>query len=223
MNRSIQRRALLPAIMWAVGVFVPVHAIAGGSLEPDGSPGPTMYSLSEIYEKLLDIESAVESVAAAVPVTGQNETYGTGDDGELQRGVSAPSPRFEVGEGASSNCVVDKLSGLMWLKNPDSIQRDWTDALAYCAALDGEDGRGGFTDWRLPNIRELLSLVDYGRFFPALPVGHPFESEQFLNFWSGTTDHDMNDNAWYVDFYNGYSYFEPKTTTFKVWPVRSGN
>lgn len=53
--------------------------------------------------------------------------------------------------------VSDTLTGLMWQKTPPAIKPDWKGAVAYCQALD----LAGHTDWRLPNVRELDSLVDY--------------------------------------------------------------
>jgi len=51
------------------------------------------------------------------------------------------------------------------------------------------------TDWRLPNIRELHSLVDFGTFNPALPSGHPFENFEG-DYWSSTTVVDDPNLAW---------------------------
>ncbi|NIO68243.1 MAG: DUF1566 domain-containing protein, partial [Anaerolineae bacterium] len=54
----------------------------------------------------------------------------------------------------------------------------------------GECGLGDGSsegDWRLPNVRELQSLIDYGRQTPALPSGHPFTGVQSSLYWSSTT------------------------------------
>ncbi len=42
---------------------------------------------------------------------------GTGEDGELRKGVAWPNPRFVSGTGAAADCMTDKLTGLMWPKN----------------------------------------------------------------------------------------------------------
>jgi hypothetical protein len=68
--------------------------------------------------------------------------------------VAWPSPRFT----AQTVTVTDNLTGLMWTKNANLAgTKNWSDALTYCNSLD----HGGYTDWRLPNIRELHSLIDY--------------------------------------------------------------
>ena len=65
--------------------------------------------------------------------------------------------------------VSDNATGLMWQQdtardggNYDAMT--WEEALAYCEALN----LGGLTDWRLPTIKELRSLVDYGEYNPAI-------------------------------------------------------
>lgn len=68
-----------------------------------------------------------------LPQTGQTTCYdsagavipcpGTGQDGDWLAGVVWPSPRFTVGTGAEADCVTDNLTGLMWVKSPDSTPR----------------------------------------------------------------------------------------------------
>jgi hypothetical protein len=58
-------------------------------------------------------------------------------------------------------------------------------------------------DWRLPNVKELESLIDFGWHSPALPVGHPFSVVQSY-YWSSTTDISRPDNAWSVNLDDGF-------------------
>jgi hypothetical protein len=104
---------------------------------------------------------------------------------------------------------------------------DWSTALSYCNSL--ADGAAGLTDgssagdWRLPNIKELHSLVDFGNASPALPTGHPFIGVQSDHYWSSTTFPLSFDHAWYVTVHYGYVQLDDKTVTNYVWPVRGGN
>ncbi len=154
--------------------------------------------------------------------TGQTTSYESGDDGDYESGVDWPVPRFTEGTGSASNCVTDHLTGLMWLKNPDSTVRDWTTAIAYCEALDGNDGRGGYTDWRLPNVNELLSLVDYGQSSnPVIPSGSPFINVKSYYYWTSTVRAASTDAAWNVHFMDGSMRpFGSQTQEYNVWPVR---
>jgi len=161
--------------------------------------------------------------SAGVLRTGQTNTYQAGDDGTYTNGVAWPNPRFTVGTGASSNCVIDNLTGLMWLKNPDATIRTWAVAIIYCEALDGTDGRGGYSDWRLPNKNELSSLIDAGKANPSLPTGHPFTGVQLYPYFSSTTSASNTGSAWEMDTRNGrMTTGGNKMFEDCVWPVRGG-
>ncbi|WP_168769144.1 Lcl C-terminal domain-containing protein [Yoonia maricola] len=77
----------------------------------------------------------------------------------------------DVGDGA----VLDAATRLMWAKAHAGTRMNWEDALAYVARMNTE-GYLGHDDWRLPNIRELQSIVDYSGVFPAVN-GDIFETE----------------------------------------------
>jgi len=140
----------------------------------------------------------------------------TGQDGEHQTGMAWPRPRFtDSGDGT----VLDNLTSLVWTKDTQQVRgtMTWADALSACNHLDF----AGHSDWRLPTVRELLSLVDYEQHDPALPPGHPFDNVQFIFYWSGTTYDASAINAWGVYLCNGYAFNYHKATRAYVWPVRS--
>jgi hypothetical protein len=100
----------------------------------------------------------------------------------------------------SANTVIDGGTGLEWQRTDDNTRRTWIDALAYCEAssLDGKN------DWRLPNIRELKSIVDFTKQHPAT------DTTVFINctnsdYWSATTSTKGFGGAWAVLFDNGMS------------------
>ena len=104
-------------------------------------------------------------VSVALPKTGQTLCYdtvgtiacaGTGQDGELQTGVTT-TPRFVVGSGATAACVTDSLTGLMWVSAPSNTGDTWANALTAANGLN----LCNFADWRLPNLVELGSLLNY--------------------------------------------------------------
>lgn len=162
-------------------------------------------------------------VFGGVPRTGQTTSYATGDDGDLEKGVASPTERFtDKGDGT----VKDNLTGLIWLKDANCFSEStWHNALSDCNALS--TGSCGLTDgssegdWRLPNVNELISLVDRGRYLPALSSGHPFSNVQSYYYWSATTNIPSPTlYAWVVSMSSGEVASRNKPFTYYVWPVR---
>ena len=211
-----QYQKVMSAAVLTVGLMV-VGSVRAGSLDPTNAPGPTMKTLQEIYDKLEVIDGKIGEVVGAVPKTGQTTSYSAGDDGDLEKGVAWPSPRFTVQ--AVTTCVTDNLTGLVWARNANlGGEMTWSNALTYCESLT----YGGTNDWRLPNAKELYSLIDLGRFTPALPSGHPFTGVQSDNYWSSSTIAGYTGYAWFVYLDGGAVFLDDKTSTFYVWPVRGG-
>jgi hypothetical protein len=148
--------------------------------------------------------------------TGQTMSYVEGDDGNLQKGSAWPVPRFtDHGNGT----VTDNHTGLMWTKNATHTTEGtaWSEAIAFCNNLE----LAGYSDWRLPNIRELYSLIDFSKSKPALPADRPFEGIQEMHYWSSTTYEADTNTAWVIYFSNGATgYAEKKDQLFNIWPVR---
>lgn len=171
------------------------------------------------------LSGIASAISIELPKTGQTTSYSAGDDGALQKGVSLPSPRFKDN---NNGTVTDNFTGLMWSKNANmgGAAMTWQQALDFVNVIDGS-GIYGYSDWRLPNRRELRSLIDHSQFRPALPVGHPFTNLPGLtdpttgtDFWSSTTDPYTFELAWYVDLYDGDVYVDAKTVSHYLWPVR---
>jgi hypothetical protein len=158
----------------------------------------------------------------------------TGQDGEFQMGVSV-AIRFTNNEDGT---VSDRLTGLIWLREGNcpsffigdvagDNRRTWPEALlaakelssGYCGLTDGSVAG----DWRIPNIRELSSLVDYSQSNPSLPAGHPFLNINFPQYWSSTNDALYMNYSWLVDFSHGNTFYETKSSNdYNVIAVRGG-
>jgi len=148
------------------------------------------------------------------------------DDGYYRKGLPKFGDRFiDNGDGT----ITDKVSKLMWVKDPSQISgglwgtlgvpatMTWADAIANCEALD----YAGYQDWRMPNITELESIVDYGRYFPAINTVY-FPNTSINYYWSSSTVVYLTTYAWIVYSYNGYTYYTGKTNLRYVRPVRKG-
>lgn len=198
----------------------------GGFTEPTGGPTngtATGYTLDEVY-------SAAKVSMAIVPKSGVTTSYRAGDDGALEKGRPWPVPRFTVQ--ADTNCVLDNLTGLMWARANQFGQVNWATAVANCSSLS----YGGYDDWRLPNLRELYSLVALQYSIPALcntagtakwALNDPFDVITTANsarYWTSTTCAGNTSRAHIVEMSRGWVYTDTaKTVAWYVWPVRGGN
>jgi len=127
------------------------------------------------------------------------------------------APRFTDN---GDDTVTDNNTKLIWLKNPSRCgRRAMPGASGYCAGLT----LAGYSDWRLPSISELKSLIDFRRSNPALPQGHPFINVQSYYYWSSTTYEKFPDvYYWSLDMRWGSVCTLYIDTDYYVWPVRSG-
>ncbi len=129
----------------------------------------------------------------------------------------------------SADCVRDNAkevvtcnkTKLMWQDNADvgSVSKTWRDAIKYCEDEIGNNGiYAGYDDWRLPNIKELKSIVDKSKYSPALKEGFTQKSTNY--FWSSTTDASYTSNAWNVNLGDGSANWSYKSYTYSVRCVR---
>ena len=159
-----------------------------------------------------------------------------GQDGALQKGEALPTPRFtDNGNGT----VTDNLTGLIWLQDANCFgTRAWDVALNDAATLNsGECGlslsEGSVEgDWRLPNQKELSSLVNLKYYDPALSntegngnwseAEGPFIGVQSNYYWSSSTVIFFPSGAWNVNLKSGIVDGDDKANPHAVWPVRDG-
>jgi len=122
----------------------------------------------------------------------------------------------------NSGVIADNKTGLAWQDdyrdNGGEIKRATTleDALIYCHELT----LGGQSDWRLPNIRELKSIVDDSKYNPS--ISSIFQNVTSNDYRSSTTVVLDSYNVWDVDFYYGYNFSGVKTDMARVRCVRGG-
>jgi hypothetical protein len=124
----------------------------------------------------------------------------------------------------NGDTVTDTVNGLEWQKatmditgNETADAMNWKEALAATEKLT----LAGKSDWRLPNINELRSLVDYGHYSPAIDPIFAAATKS-SNYWSSTSDVYYTGRAGDVNFSTGYddTYGDNKTNHFYVRAVR---
>jgi hypothetical protein len=116
--------------------------------------------------------------------------------------------------------VTDSGTGIMWQKaigdGCDQGKCNWKDALKYCENLQLAD----YSDWRLPDIKELSNLSDDTKYNPA--IDNIFKSSTQNNYyWSSSPSTASKGSAWIVDFSNGRVFFNNKINTNYVRCMRS--
>ena len=129
--------------------------------------------------------------------------------------------RFVVLPTFTNDAVLDKATGLVWEKSPQTTSARWSEGRRICV----EKHVGGQKGWRLPSLEELSGLVDSSVAPPglALPPGHPFLAIRSAVYWSSTRPGEDPKGAWGVHFgLGGGATFINWAHMVQVWCVRDG-
>jgi hypothetical protein len=141
--------------------------------------------------------------------------------------ATTPTDRFVID--AAKGTVLDKKTGLMWKQCAEgqsgakcatgAAQRyAWSDALTQAA----NSVYAGYSDWRLPNAKELESLVERKCFDPAINLS-VFPDASSDPFWASSPSYaDYSYYAWYVGFVDGFFYYSSRGNGYAVRLVRGG-
>ncbi|MGD9643708.1 MAG: DUF1566 domain-containing protein [Elusimicrobiales bacterium] len=171
------------------------------------------------------------SSGCAFPDANQSSSYTetVGEDHDYASSVSTMS--FTIYNGvdwggtATSSVTVDNRTGLMWVTNmvdagvPYTSSHTWQGALSLCEGLT----YAGFSDWRLPNVRELMSIVDYGKTTGVRINVSYFPRTQLNSYWTSTTYAPFSVLAHFVKFNLGSIDVSNKTSSYYfVRCVRAG-
>jgi len=128
--------------------------------------------------------------------------------------------------------VTDLFTGLMWKRCSEGLPFDqycsgdlktysWQEALQIPEVLNASGGYLGYTDWRLPNVKELRSIVAADLYNPAI-YGFEFPKTGSIGYWTSTAGIEDHSTAWYVDFTGGESGTSSRSTYYGVRLVRGG-
>jgi hypothetical protein len=134
------------------------------------------------------------------------------------RGRQSPNDFVDNQDGT----VTDKTTGLMWQQGAAPyFNYNWREALFYCEKLT----LAGYTDWRLPTIKELYSIVDYDTYYYNPLINHLYFPETWSDTYWSSTSYIKNDpkDTWCVTFRFGYiSSPNHKLEDRRVRAVRGG-
>jgi hypothetical protein len=168
----------------------------------------------------------------------------TGNNGDIGKAVYWPKPRFTD---HNNGTVTDNLTGLTWLKNTNvsAAKRDWVQAMRDIRRLNlkgemnghnaGDISNNGthMTDWRLPKLEEMQSLIYMEKGGPLTfnkdrniqwPAGEIFKNKKSHNhYWTSTQCPCGNweEQKYFINMNSGYMFgAEIRSHIFKVWAVR---
>ena len=172
------------------------------------------YGDTDAGERIIDSQFATSTKYVSTTMNGDETMFGTNlADGRIKGyGLTSPSGGgdklfyvmyvrgnknygindfIENGDGT----ITDNATGLMWMQNDNGEGLNWEDALNYAENLN----YAGYSDWRLPNIKELQSIIDYilsPETSSSAAIDPVFNISEITNeagetdypyFWSGTT------------------------------------
>ncbi|MFH0790801.1 MAG: DUF1566 domain-containing protein [Candidatus Omnitrophota bacterium] len=158
------------------------------------------------------------SAGGGLPDTGQTVSYTDltfGEDHDYNS--TATGLNYTVnGDGT----ITDNVTGLMWVIDSTAAgiggSYNWLTAISNCEGLTYP--ASSYTDWRLPNIKELWSLVHYQNSNPSIASDFTCQNNKY---WSSTTYSGGNTNAFAIDFQIGRCVLLAKTTSTYIRPVRN--
>jgi len=146
---------------------------------------------------------------------------------------STPTAQFTIN---NDGTVTDSKTGLMWMRcslgqtwNNSSCSGsaglyDWEGALTAAEAYNsGDDGYGSYSDWRLPNIKELTSIVEVACFDPSINEELFLGTGTISDYWSASSSYTLTNQALLVNFEYGTDSGLSKSQFRSVRLVRSGN
>jgi len=133
----------------------------------------------------------------------------------------------DLSDSATSWAMVrDNVTGLVWeVKTDDETLNDknnqytWQEATALFIETLNSSEFGGYSDWRLPTVKELACILDYGRTLPTIDINY-FPKTMLAPYWSSTVSACTISDAWYINLEFGNDYVDDKSRSYHVRAVR---
>ena len=246
---SASKMPAVGAIYTYLTTGTPAPTPGASFTEPSAAPAGTGHTLTEIYEAVAtpfpqcdatvyDVSSGKKFFCAVsgswglktgklltsyyyLLKTGPTSVYVTGDDGSKGKGKAFSYTN------TTSNSVTDNVTGLMWAKDGagagcrSGSTIVWMSAIAWAVGLTFD----GYSDWRLPNLTELQSILVRDASLPAPYVNQTyFTNTVSSNYWSSTTCPSATLYSLTIDVSNDGGNIANKTSAgYCVRAVRGGS
>ena len=170
-------------------------------------------NLQTCQTDLAECEAAPSAVFPGDGVDGPALSYTDNGDGTFTDNNTLLMWETKVAGGSVGTCdLTTNLHGV-------NSTCTWAQATGVWIAAINAANLGGHNDWRVPNVKELQSIVDYGRVSPASSVPG---STAAGGYWSSTTFAGDSSLAWFVNFSFGNVNLAGKILALRVRAVRGG-
>jgi hypothetical protein len=190
-------------------------------------------------ERIIDAQFASSTKYVATTMNGAETMFGVNfADGRIKGYPAGPMPGQSQGKAFyvlyvrgdmdygnndltdnGDSTITDNATGLMWSRDDSGTDLNWEEALAWVAQKNVENYLG-YDDWRLPNVKELQSIVDYSRspdttgsaaidpLFNVTSITNEAGQTDYPAYWSSTTHANFRNgmNAAYVNFGRSMGY-----------------
>ncbi|MCW5211544.1 DUF1566 domain-containing protein [Desulfobulbus sp. TB] len=145
--------------------------------------------------------------------------------------IPASTPNSQLIDNGNGT-ITDLKTGLMWKQCLEGVSGSscetgspdfftWQEALQRPGLVNNAGGFAGYTDWRLSNVKELISIVEEQCTYPTINLARfPNTPSSFV--WSGSPFAVFSDSAWYVNFRYGDSGAYFRNANYAVRLVRGG-
>ena len=145
--------------------------------------------------------------------------------------IPASTPNSQLQDNGDGT-ITDTKTGLIWKRclegqsgsdcaSGSAEAFTWQQALQRAQTVNSGGGFAGFSDWRVPTIKELSSLVEYQCWEPAINLTR-FPHASSDGVWSSSAVAGNTDNAWLVYFGYGSTNWYYKYSYYQLRLVRSG-
>lgn len=168
-----------------------------------------------------------------LPKTGQTIVYTPapdyGDDGYYQTGwwkgkkSTNNKTRFLNKTCSGDDIIIDNTTKLIWASDANAAGCNNGNQIAWLGAINYANNLNfaGFTDWRIPNFYELLSICDYFLLNPSIKQP-PFANTKNGYYWTSTTNIGNSVKAWFISFADCWNSRLDKINTYYIRCVRKG-